>query len=54
MSGASASATVPILRTDHDEDVLLRFENPGRAFANGLMLALPLWCLVGVIIWAMV
>lgn len=27
-------------------------DNPGRAFANGIMFSLPLWALIGVGIWA--
>ena len=53
MSEASASITVPI-GSAHQHARLPRFENPGRAFANGLMLALPLWGLIGLAIWAIV
>jgi hypothetical protein len=27
-------------------------ESPARAFANGLLLALPLWGLIGLVVWA--
>ena len=27
-------------------------ESPARAFANGIMLALPLWGLIGLAIWS--
>lgn len=53
MSEASASFTVPV-RAIQREDMLQSPENPGRAFANGLLLALPLWGLIGVAIWAIV
>ena len=53
MSQASASIAVPV-RATFDEETQPRVENPGRAFANGLMLALPLWGLIGVAIWALV
>lgn len=53
MPEASASFTVPV-RAALQQDALPRGDNPGRAFANGLMFALPLWGLVGVAIWAIV
>ncbi len=53
MSDASVSITVPLHATLHDAEVP-RFENPGRAFANGILLALPLWGLIGLAIWAIV
>lgn len=53
MSEASASITAP-LPSNCPEEMLPRFENPGRAFANGIMLALPLWGLIGLAIWAIV
>ncbi len=52
MSEASATFTVPH-RDVGDADVLSRLEHPGRAFAYALLLALPLWCVIGVVIWAM-
>lgn len=29
-------------------------EDPVRAFANGILLALPLWGLIGLIVWAII
>ena len=53
MSEARASITVPV-RSYDAEELLPRFENPGRAFANGILLALPLWGVIGAVIWAIV
>ncbi|MEO3474015.1 hypothetical protein AAFN86_19255 [Roseomonas sp. CAU 1739] len=53
MSQASAFTALPAHAADH-RDELPRAENPGRAFANGLLLALPLWGLIGLAIWAIV
>ena len=51
MSEATTTFTIPMRAVDAGE-MLPRFENPGRAFANGLLLALPLWGLIGAVIWA--
>lgn len=53
MSEARASITAPV-PSNRPEDMLPRFENPGRGFANGILLALPLWGLIGLAIWAIV
>jgi hypothetical protein len=53
MPDASGSMTIPSHAVRRDE-TLPSFENPGRAFANGIMLALPLWGLVGFGIWAII
>ena len=53
MPQASAVIAVPV-HAAHPDAALRQVENPGLAFANGLMLALPLWGLIGVAIWAIV
>ena len=49
MSEATASITVQT-RTARKNQAL---ENPGRGFANALLLALPLWGVIGAAIWAL-
>lgn len=51
MSEARASIAVPV-HANCAEEMLPRFDNPGRAFANGILLALPLWGMIGAAIWA--
>ncbi|GGJ29817.1 hypothetical protein [Neoroseomonas lacus] len=51
MPDVRASSTFPAYAAQHAE-ALQSDDNPGRAFANGIMLSLPLWALVGVGIWA--
>lgn len=53
MPNVSGSMTVPA-HVALRHEALQSFENPGRAFANGIMLALPLWGLIGLGIWAIV
>lgn len=53
MSQASPFIAGPVHATNRD-DAPTRIENPGLAFANGLLFALPLWGLIGVAIWAIV
>ena len=53
MPQATAFTTVPA-RGAPAAETLARSENPGRAFANGVLLALPLWGLIGVAIWSLV
>jgi len=52
MSQARITA-LPERRSPSDE-TLSHDDNPARAFANGVMLALPLWVLIGVIVWALI
>ena len=49
MSEATASITVQT-RTGRKNQAL---ENPGRGFANALLLAVPLWGVIGIAIWAL-
>ncbi len=50
MSDVSATAVTEFPRP-HGEDAHDRAEHPALALANGLLLALPLWVLIGLIIW---
>ena len=53
MPDVRATLSVPVRAVLRDEPIP-SVDNPGRAFANGIMLALPLWGLVGLGIWAIV
>jgi hypothetical protein len=53
VSSGTACITARVDAKRHDE-ALPRAENPGRGFANALVLALPLWGLIGAVIWALV
>ncbi len=52
MSEASATG-LNQLRHRNGEDAHDSVEHPALALANGLLLALPLWVLIGLIIWAL-
>lgn len=51
MSQAQITA-LPERRFDHEE-ALSQDENPPRAFANAVLLALPFWGLIGLLVWAL-
>ena len=53
MPNVRAPLSLPVHAALRD-DAIPSVDNPGRAFANGVMLALPLWGLVGLGIWAIV
>jgi len=51
-----AQARIAVLpeRSYAQDDTLPKDENPGRAFAMGILLSVPLWALVGLAVWAIV
>lgn len=53
MSDVRASITFPEYAAQR-RDAPSYEDNPGRAFANGIMLSLPLWALIGLGIWSIV
>ena len=53
MSEASSAYSIPS-RAARRDAALQQQDDPARAFANGLILALPLWGLIGLAIWALV
>ncbi len=38
----------------HRDEATIRDDDPARGLANGLLLALPLWTLIGAVAWALI
>jgi hypothetical protein len=48
------TSAVDRLDPRHRHDPGDRMEDPVRAFTNGILLAMPLWSIIGLLVWAII
>lgn len=50
----SQTTAIDRISQRHRDEAHDGVEDPVRAFANGILLALPLWALVGLLVWSVI